>query len=171
MSLCLYPWRTVGAKLMRKEVVVVSRDLPPSKASPPKRFGLDIACRLNPCDHDPVYGQDGVDLSFPRALPASIWGNCSQVLVFTSIWGTQKRVWQRHFRAVFPSIWVSWDPQTPQNKGKRKMTNRPCFTPPPMPWPSKLTTLPPPPPRVGRYFWGSDVYFWWMARFTLNKWN
>ena len=31
------------------------------------------------------------------------------------------------FRAVFPSIWVSWDPQTLQNKGKSKMTNRPCF--------------------------------------------
>ena len=28
------------------------------------------------------------------------------------------------FRAVFPSIWVSWDPQTLQNKGKRKMTNQ-----------------------------------------------
>ena len=35
------------------------------------------------------------------------------------------------FRAIFPSIWVSWDPQTLQNKGKHKMTNRPCFTPPP----------------------------------------
>ena len=31
----------------------------------------------------------------------------------------------------FPSIWPSSDPQTLQNKGKRKMTNRPCFTPPP----------------------------------------
>ena len=34
------------------------------------------------------------------------------------------------FRAVFPSIWVFWHPQTLQNKGKHKMTNRPCFTPP-----------------------------------------
>ena len=29
---------------------------------------------------------------FPRALPASIWGDCSQILVFASIWGTQKGV-------------------------------------------------------------------------------
>ena len=34
------------------------------------------------------------------------------------------------FRAIFPSIWVSWDTQILQNKGKRKMTNRPCFTRP-----------------------------------------
>ena len=31
-------------------------------------------------------------------------------------------------RAVFARIWVSWDPQTLQNKGKRKMTNRSCLT-------------------------------------------
>ena len=29
---------------------------------------------------------------FSRALLASIWGHCSEVLVFTSIWGTQKGV-------------------------------------------------------------------------------
>ena len=36
------------------------------------------------------------------------------------------------FRAAFfPSIWVLGTPYTLQNKGKRKMTNRPRSTPPP----------------------------------------
>ena len=34
------------------------------------------------------------------------------------------------FVLFFPSIWLCWNPQTLQNKGKRKMPNRPCFTPP-----------------------------------------
>ena len=44
---------------------------------------------------------------FPRALSASAWGHCSEVLVFASIWGTQKGCDNDTFRAVFPSIWVS----------------------------------------------------------------
>ena len=36
------------------------------------------------------------------------------------------------FVLFFPSMWVSWDPQTLQNKGKRKVTNRPSFTLPPV---------------------------------------
>ena len=41
----------------------------------------------------PLYmGKMGSICHFPRALPASIWGHCSQVLAFTSIWGTQKGV-------------------------------------------------------------------------------
>ena len=36
----------------------------------------------------PLYmGKMGLICHFPCALPASIWGHCSQVLVFTSIWG------------------------------------------------------------------------------------
>ena len=75
-------------------------------------------------------GKMGSICHFLRALPASIWEHCSQVLVFTSIGAHEKGYDNDTFRAVFPSIWVSWDPQTLQNKGKRKMTNRPCFTPP-----------------------------------------
>ena len=37
-------------------------------------------------------GKMGSICHFSRALPASIWGRCSQVLVFTSTWGTQKGV-------------------------------------------------------------------------------
>ena len=65
------------------------------------------------------------------ALLASIWGHCSQVLVFNSIWGAHTKGCDNDtFGAVFPSIWVSWNPQTLQNEGKRKVTNRPCCTPP-----------------------------------------
>ena len=41
-----------------------------------------------------------------RALPASIWGHRSQVLVFASTWDTQKGCDNDIFRAAFPSIWV-----------------------------------------------------------------
>ena len=69
-------------------------------------------------------GKLGSICHFPRALPASIWGHCSpQVLVFTSIWGTQNGV-VTTCRAVFPSI---WDLPTLQNKGKRKMTKSTLF--------------------------------------------
>ena len=57
-------------------------------------------------------GRMGSICHFPRALPASIWGHRSQVLVFTSIWGTQKKGRDSDtFCAVFPSIWVFLDPQ------------------------------------------------------------
>ena len=50
---------------------------------------------LNDCWHlsrEVVYmGKVGSICHFPRALLASIWGHCSQVLVFTSIWGTKTR--------------------------------------------------------------------------------
>ena len=46
-------------------------------------------------------GKMGSICHFPRALPASIWGHCSEVLFFTSIWGAQKGVWQWHFSCCF----------------------------------------------------------------------
>ena len=75
-------------------------------------------------------GKMGSICHFPRALPASIWGHCSQVLVLL-VFGSPKNGCDNDtFCAVLPNIWVFWDPQTLQNKGKGKMTNRPCFTPP-----------------------------------------
>ena len=67
-------------------------------------------------------GKKGSISHFSRALPACIWGHCSQALVFISIWGTQKGLF-------FPSIWVAQDPPKLQIKGEPQMTNRPCFTP------------------------------------------
>ena len=97
----------------------------------PKDVPIDISLLQTGFLNSPLLhmGKIGSICHFPRALPASIWGHCSQALVFTSIWGTQKGCDNDIFRAVCPNIWVSWDPQTLQNKGKRKMTNRPCFTP------------------------------------------
>ena len=91
----------------------------------PKRF---TRCSTSVREGSLYMGKMGSICHFPRALPASIWGHCSQVLVFTSIWGSQKGCENDIFRAVFPSIWGSWDPQ----QRKRKMTNRPCFAPPPV---------------------------------------
>ena len=67
---------------------------------------------------------------FSRALPANIWGLCSKILAFTSIWGTQHFGSDNDFfRAVFPSIWEFWNTQTLQSKGKRKMTKDPVLPP------------------------------------------
>ena len=74
-------------------------------------------------------GEMGSICHFARALPASLWGHCSQVLVFASIWGAHKKGCDSDtFRAVFPSIWVCWDPPSTAKQGKTQMTNRPCFT-------------------------------------------
>ena len=67
-----------------------------------------------------VYGQNGVDCHFPRALSASIWGHCSQILVFASIWDTQKGCNNDSFRAVFPSIWYL---ETPKQCKTRETEN------------------------------------------------
>ena len=51
-----------------------------------------------------AYGQNGVDLSFSRALPASISGHCSQVLVFASIWEHKKGVTETLFALFFQHL-------------------------------------------------------------------
>ena len=93
-----------------------------------RRFRLAIHFETTP--PPPVYGQNGLDLSFSPCFACWHMGTLLSSPSFTSTWGTQKGCDNDIFRAVFPSIWVSWDPQTLQNKGKRKMTNRPFYTPP-----------------------------------------
>ena len=48
---------------------------------------------------------------------------------FTSIWGAHKTGCDIDTFVLFfvSRVWVSWEPQTQQNKGKRKMRNRPCL--------------------------------------------
>ena len=76
-------------------------------------------------------GKMGSICHFPRDFPASTWGHCSHILVFLQAFGAHKKGCDNGiFRAVFPSIWLSWDPPNTANKGKRKMTNRPLFYPP-----------------------------------------
>ena len=101
-------------------------------------------------------GKMGSICHFPRPLPASQWGHCSQILVFTTIWGTQKGVWQWHFSCCFSQHLRILGPPKLQNKGKRKMTDRPCFALPQETPPTQNSfrpslppgyVLPPPPPK------------------------
>ena len=69
-------------------------------------------------------------VTFPM-LCLLAFGDAARKSYFLPAFGPHKKGCDNDtFRAVFPSIWVSWDPQTLQNKRKHKMTNRPCFTPP-----------------------------------------
>ena len=94
---------------------------------------------------------------FSRALPASIWDAALKSEFLLAFRAHKEGCDNDTFHAIFPSIWVSWNPQTVQNKGKRKMTNRPFFTlPPPPPWENRNAASPPaskplPHPQLG---WG-----------------
>ena len=49
-------------------------------------------------------GKTGSICHFRRALPASIWGHCSEVLVFTSTLGAHKKgVTMTHCVLFFPA--------------------------------------------------------------------
>ena len=81
----------------------------------------------------PLYmGKMGSICHFPRALPASIWGHCSQVLVFTSTWGTRKGVWQWHFQCCFSQHLGILQPQNTVKQGKRENDKSTLFYPPTM---------------------------------------
>ena len=81
----------------------------------------------------PLYmGKMGSICHFPRELPASIWGHCSQVLVFTSIWGKHKH------RGVTMTLFVLFSPAsgylgTPNTakQGKAENDTSTLFYPPP----------------------------------------
>ena len=49
-------------------------------------FALFFGSQPNPFK---TLGIEGSICHFALALPAGIWGHCSQILVFTSIWGAQ----------------------------------------------------------------------------------
>ena len=75
-------------------------------------------------------GKMGSICHFPRALPASIWGHCSQVLVFTSIWGTRKGVWQWHFSCCFSQYLGILGPPNTAKQGKTQNDKSTLFYPP-----------------------------------------
>ena len=56
-------------------------------------------------------GKMGSICHFSRALPASIWGHCSQVLVLLAFAAHKKGCGRDTFRADFSGIGASWDPQ------------------------------------------------------------
>ena len=84
-----------------------------------------------PCRRGPLYmGKMGSICHVTRPLPASIWGHCSQVLVFTSIWGRQKGVWQWHFSCCFSQhLGISGPPNTAK-QGKTQNDKSTLFCPP-----------------------------------------
>ena len=65
-------------------------------------------------------GKKGWICHFARALLASSSGRCSQVLALLSFGAGERGPDNDTFRAVFPSIWVLWDPQTLKNKENAK---------------------------------------------------
>ena len=71
-------------------------------------------------------GKMGSICHCPRALSANIWGHCVPILVFLLAFGTHKRgATVTVFVLFFPASGYLGTPQTLQNKGKHKMTNRP----------------------------------------------
>ena len=79
----------------------------------------------------PVYGQNGVDLSFSPVLCLLAYGgHCSQILVFTCIWGTQKGVWQWHFSCCFAQRLVILGPPNTAKQGKTQNDKSTLLYPP-----------------------------------------
>ena len=52
---------------------------------------LRATCSAGPFCLLPIYEQRRVDLATFRAVPASSWGHCSQVLFFTIVWDTPRK--------------------------------------------------------------------------------
>ena len=100
--------------------------------------------------------QAGRFVSFPVLCLLAYGDTCSQVLVFTSIWGTHtKRVSQWHFSCRFPSIWVFGHPPNTAKQGKTQNDKSTLFYPPqggsvlerneeevPLPAPRQQTRIP-----------------------------
>ena len=92
----------------------------------------------------PVYEQRRVDLATFRALPASTWGHCSQVLCFTIVWDTPEKEkvakWSPAPASIlegFNEIYVVYGPKKPyktRENAKVAKSTRVCPpTPPPPP--------------------------------------
>ena len=63
-------------------------------------------------------GKKGSICHFSRSLTASIWGHCSQVLLFTSIRGTHWGRDNNTFRAVFSQSLGTLRPPNTAKQGK-----------------------------------------------------
>ena len=76
-------------------------------------------------------GKMGSICHFPRALPASNAGHCSQILVLSSIWGTQKGLWQWHFSCCVSQHLGILRPPSTAKQEKTQNDKSTLFYPPP----------------------------------------
>ena len=88
----------------------------------------------------PVYEQRRVDLATFRALPASTWRHCSQVLCFTIVWDTPEKEkvakWSPAPASIlegFNEIYVVYGPKKPYKTREKRQSCQidPCLPPPP----------------------------------------
>ena len=85
-----------------------------------------------------VYEQRRVDLAIFRAVPASTWGHCPQVLCFTTVWDTPGKEKVAKWSAApasilegFNEIYAVYGPKKPcKTRGKRQSCQiDPCLPP------------------------------------------
>ena len=86
----------------------------------------------------PVYEQRRVDLATFRAVPASTWGQCPQVLCFTIVWDTpgKEKVakWSSAPASILEGlneIYVVYGPPKPYKTGEKRQSCQidPCLPP------------------------------------------
>ena len=115
----------------------------------------------------PVYEQRRVDLATFRALPASTWGHCSQVLCFTIVWDTPEKEkiakWSPAPASIlegFNEIYVVYGAQKPYKTREKRQSCQiePCLPP---------YRTPPPLPQLQPY--SENGLFLLMADVTLTK--
>ena len=131
---------------------------PPSKIP---QFAADTlsAPRCLPLPGNPplVYEQRRVDLATFRAVPASTWGHCPQVLLFTIVWDTPEKEkvakWSSAPASIlegFNEIYAVDGPKKPYKTREKRQSCQidPCLPPyqTPPPWECSIKkTIPPPP--------------------------
>ena len=85
-----------------------------------------------------VYEQRRVDLATFRALPASTWGHCPQVLCFTLVWDTPDKEkvakWSSAPASIlegFNEIYVVYGPKKPYKTREKRQSCQidPCLPP------------------------------------------
>ena len=86
----------------------------------------------------PVYEQRRVDLATFRALPASTWGHCFQVLCFTIVWDTPEKAKVAKWSPApasslegFDEIYVVYGPKKPYKTREKRQSCQidPCLPP------------------------------------------
>ena len=111
---------------------------PPPPFMPYEPFLLGVGVVFNLLISDPVYEQRRVDLATFRAVPASTWGHCPQVLYFTIVWDTpgKEKVAKWSFAPAsvlegFNEICAAYGPKKPYKTREKRQSCQidPCLPP------------------------------------------